>query len=229
LLSGSLSEGGSIAWAIPAKYIAELISTNPQWSDADRIQWPPMTLLNNSWRSVYRTREISADQTIAWLNDRWERAGVRQVDDGNTIQTRVATNIQLSFLMNGSDLVIQQRASMVTIEMPTIPRYTRRFVESAEVIFRISLPNSLSARAMDRHPSDPQRIAFFCPPDRHCISGEIRRGRYGQQITDVESGLGLLRLRDIDTAERFAEALNHLIKLHGGPVPIDDLFERRSR
>lgn len=50
VLSGSLSEGGSIAWAIPIGNVQRMktVHTSP-----DSFDWPPLTLMNKSnWRSM---------------------------------------------------------------------------------------------------------------------------------------------------------------------------------
>lgn len=51
VLSGSLDEGGSIAWAIPIKYVKDkmrLVNKLPR-----NISWPELTLMNNAnWRSL---------------------------------------------------------------------------------------------------------------------------------------------------------------------------------
>jgi hypothetical protein len=51
ILSGSYQEGGSIAWAIPCKYIGpelEVINRRPN----EITSWPPLTLMSSAWNNL---------------------------------------------------------------------------------------------------------------------------------------------------------------------------------
>ncbi len=50
ILSGSYQEGGSIAWAIPCKYLSgELEEINKK---PNEVSWPPITLMSSAWKTL---------------------------------------------------------------------------------------------------------------------------------------------------------------------------------
>ena len=59
ILSGSYSEGGGIAWAIPTKYLLELTKREPERRTVGSIHvWPALDLMSSSWVSLKRSYNI---------------------------------------------------------------------------------------------------------------------------------------------------------------------------
>jgi S1-C subfamily serine protease len=53
VLSGSINEGGTEAWAIPAKYVSDLHSVGtPGKTAAQMAPWPKLTLMSDNWKNV---------------------------------------------------------------------------------------------------------------------------------------------------------------------------------
>jgi len=67
ILSGSYNEGGSIAWAIPSKYLIDLLNTNTQLISLKDMKWPELKLMSNSWdslRKYYNQSEFTIEKII---------------------------------------------------------------------------------------------------------------------------------------------------------------------
>ena len=58
LVSGSLSQGGSIAWAISAEYSAALRPVNTLGTG---FNWPPLTLMASGWENLRRQSGLGSD------------------------------------------------------------------------------------------------------------------------------------------------------------------------
>jgi hypothetical protein len=91
----------------------------------------------------------------------------------------------------------------------------------------VDLKNAQRAKRRMEHPMgewfEPgQSVIIRCPKERHCIKS-LRMS--GEHATYNALDLAYVRFNDIDTAERIAAGLTHLIHLHGGPIEINDLFE----
>ncbi len=61
VVSGSYDEGGSIAWAIPSKYINIALSKQLNVLPSDVIYWPKVSLMRDSWSNLRMKTEILKD------------------------------------------------------------------------------------------------------------------------------------------------------------------------
>ena len=69
VFSGSFNEGGSIAWAIPVKYVDEASPLGRR--PAAITAWPPFTLMTDSFRSLhrpFRVNETGERMLVAYLD-----------------------------------------------------------------------------------------------------------------------------------------------------------------
>ena len=62
VISGSLGEGGTLAWAIPVRYL-ESASTRVLGQHASAIAWAPLTLMGGSWSNL--RRQLTIDPAMA--------------------------------------------------------------------------------------------------------------------------------------------------------------------
>ena len=59
VLSGSFSEGGGVAWAIPTRHLIALTKFRPDGRRVDRVEvWPALTLMRANWISLKRSYDI---------------------------------------------------------------------------------------------------------------------------------------------------------------------------
>lgn len=62
IISGSIQEGGSIAWAIPAKYTNFLTTVNKL---PNAVIWPPLSLMSDNWRPITRQARLGSRLLVA--------------------------------------------------------------------------------------------------------------------------------------------------------------------
>jgi hypothetical protein len=62
VISGSFQEGGSIAWAIPMKYIGDMKSVR---RSADQVAWPPLALMGSDWKNLRKQANVGFALTLA--------------------------------------------------------------------------------------------------------------------------------------------------------------------
>ena len=87
VLSGSYSEGGGVAWAIPTKYLIALTKREPERRTVESVQaWPALELMKSSWVSYKRSYDtpLSAkhirkleilENAMRIIHGKWEGEG----------------------------------------------------------------------------------------------------------------------------------------------------------
>ena len=63
VISGSIQEGGSLAWAIPSKYSDEMTPINKSASQID--SWPPLSLMASAWGDLRRQADLGVPLGVA--------------------------------------------------------------------------------------------------------------------------------------------------------------------
>lgn len=212
MLTGSYSEGGSLAWGIPSKTISQLITPLPRTrTDLSKVTWHPMESYSSHFRSFSITRGLSASETLDWLNTKWKDKGIKELDvNGFTAHI----NIQQTALEQ-SDKTLK-----FTIVYSLIgDNYRTRIIVSLEDAYRAT------ARSND----ESHFVRIYCPKERSCVWLQSQKqGQDGwltleEKKTD-EIALNYWSMEDADSATRAATAINHLIHLYGGPVSKEEAF-----
>ena len=84
VLSGSINQGGSLAWAIPVKYVSGLTSVG---QPASKVTWPRLTLMSPGWKNV--RKEARAGLPLIAALDRFGTALDRLIGLNSATQTEM--------------------------------------------------------------------------------------------------------------------------------------------
>lgn len=98
ILSGSINEGGSVAWAMPAKYFAAGSMTAVSKSAAS-FAWPPLTLMAPGWKNLRREAGLHLPLLTALddytdLVSRMEPALRAKVEEGSRLFPAMVAQIK---------------------------------------------------------------------------------------------------------------------------------------
>jgi hypothetical protein len=211
LLSGSLNVGGSLAWAIPAKAIVDLSAASVgEPVEISKVKWKPLTAFSGEWRGFALPRDVSASETVAWLNSKWQDKGVVNVDAGGFVAH--ITNATLVYESAARRLDVRIQYSL------TGDDYRTQYFVALEDAARATV-------------SRKGVVTIECPRDRSCVRLRTEKLSGGvwkvfEEKTGPVAQLDVWRFVDSDSAGRAASAMNHLIALHGGPLNKAELFNK---
>src|ERR1039458_3849213 len=93
VLSGSLSQGGSISWAIPSEYAQPQLMVRVNKRPEEISGWPPFNLMSEGGRNVRAAVAVSPD--VSSVIDRYYLAVARSTADAERIPTLAAETLAL--------------------------------------------------------------------------------------------------------------------------------------
>lgn len=91
VLSGSLSQGGSISWAIPSEYAQPQVMVQVNKRPEEISAWPPFNLMSEGRRNVRAAVVVSPD--VASVIDRYYHAVARSTADAERIPALAAETL----------------------------------------------------------------------------------------------------------------------------------------
>jgi hypothetical protein len=113
VLSGSLEQGGSVAWAIPLKYVDAM---TPVGRRPSQMAWQPLALMSSDWKHLLRESKVGLGLLLAF--DRYAVASARfeQLAREASLEWPKHIETMLSGLQRTLDDVVRRRGADYLVE-----------------------------------------------------------------------------------------------------------------